>query len=93
MMATVTYASTLTANNISAATQQARDNLQQQLQQQRSVLATTQGTLVVTTQVRRPSCIFPDFSGIHDFHKSKLSMKTYNFNQKLERFSELLLFQ
>ena len=36
--------------------------------------------------------IFPDFSGIPDFHKSKLSMKNYNFNPKLERFRKLLLF-
>ena len=36
---------------------------------------------------------FPDFSGIHDFHKSKLSVKTYDYNKKLEGFSKLLLFQ
>ena len=38
--------------------------------------------------------IFPDFPGIPDFHKSKSSIKkTYDFNQKLERFSKVLLFQ
>ena len=29
--------------------------------------------------------IFPDFSGIPDFHKFKFSMKTCNFSPKLER--------
>ena len=42
---------------------------------------------------RKRDAIFPDFSGIPGFHKSKLSMKNDNFNQKLERFSKLLLFQ
>ena len=37
--------------------------------------------------------IFPDFSGIPDFHISKLSMKkNYNFNQKLGKCIKLLLF-
>ena len=31
--------------------------------------------------------IFPDFSGIPGFHKSKMSMKKLNFNPKLERCS------
>ena len=38
--------------------------------------------------------IFPDFSGILDFfHKSKLSMKTYNFNQKMERLASYCCFK
>ena len=42
---------------------------------------------------RYRDAIFPDFSGIPDFHNQYCQRKTYNFNQKLEKFGKLLLFQ
>ena len=42
---------------------------------------------------RNRDAIFPDFSGIPDFSKSKSSIKkTYNFNQKLDELASYCCF-